>query len=228
MIVFISPSKTFTKDPISTSGTSILFKKENDFLRNHLESLSKSDIIEIMKVSDKIATEVYSFYHSLEETYQAQLLYSGQAFKYLDAKNLTYQSNKLYILDAYYGILRPTDKISRYRLDFIMNLEIDLYNYWSRLISDYIHNKHSNEILIDLASSEFGRLIPRNTHYIKVDFRIGDKKESNMNLKKLRGLMANYIIQNNISSLEQLKSVSLLNYTFDAELSNDSYYIYKK
>ena len=36
----------------------------------------------------------------------------------MDAATLNVDNDKLYILDAYYGLVRPSDGIERYRLDF--------------------------------------------------------------------------------------------------------------
>jgi hypothetical protein len=49
-----------------------------------------------------------------------------------------------------------------------------------------------------------------------------------MEAKKLRGLMTNYIMTHEITTLDELKGISIENYTFNQNLSSDQLILFTK
>ena len=81
----------------------------------------------------------------------------------LDENQLGYLEEHLRILSGLYGILRPLDEISKYRLDFEDKL-INLYEFWE----DEIRNHFKCEEIIDLASKEYGQNIYKYLSLINI------------------------------------------------------------
>lgn len=69
------------------------------------------------------------------------------------------------IIDALYGILKPYDLISPYRLDFKTNIGIDLKATWK----DIINNELKDTKIYNLASKEFSELISHIIDNLKLD-----------------------------------------------------------
>lgn len=172
--------------------------------------------------NQNITTDINNLLNVIkEEKNQAIFFYSGLAFKYLDVTtlNLEYLNKNLRILSALYGDLRPLDLINAYRLDFT---DKTLYKYWN---IDY-----KDELVINLASKEYSKMIKSN-NMITIDFK--EYKDNKLTTsgtynKMLRGLFLRYMCINEITDTNLLKEFNELDYTFNKELSNDNLFVYVK
>ena len=157
--IIISPSKSFNKNVKTLKSgrrPKYLAKAKNIF--EYIKKLSLEDTKKIYKLSDKKAKEVYkrNQEHGHNLVYAIEL-YGGLVFKQLDLKDVDkdWVDNHIIILDALYGIIKPYDLISPYRLDFKTNIGIDLKKEWQEII-----NKELKCFKIyNLASKEFSSLI---------------------------------------------------------------------
>ena len=104
-VIFISPSKTFSHTT-QKGETPILFPDKTKSLKRKLLRLEREDFVKKMNLSTKLAEEVF-FYFREEDKAKALTLYSGVSYKAMDAATLNVDNDKLYILDAYYGLVRP-------------------------------------------------------------------------------------------------------------------------
>jgi len=223
-IIFISPSKTFAATNIE--GTSQpLFLEKTLKLHEKLQSLTQEDLAKLMSLSPKLA-EITHQYYQIPTMARAIDLYSGVSYKAMDSQTFTVGNHKLYILDAYYGLIRPHDYIRAYRLDFTMRFMGNLYDYWQRDIAKYLHKVHHNDILVDLCSHEFSPLLAEQVNVIRIDFVLKDKKISNVLLKQMRGKMARYLVDHNINDVFSLKSVALEGFTYCLDQSNEKTFIF--
>lgn len=220
MIILLSPSKTFSNSKIK--GNSIpIFKSKEKELRGKLKNFSLPLIKKHFKLSDKLADEVYNFYQKEEESVSAIELYEGIQFKELKAEELLFKHNKAYIVSALYGLLRPFDNISKYRLDFNFKAVGNLYNYWKDDVKDYLESNYKNELLINLTSKEFHPLFKELDNVINIEFTSSNNKRlSSVLLKQLRGAMAQIIINENIKTIDELKELKVKGFTFNDELSS--------
>lgn len=224
MIVFLSPSKTFTKK--ETLGTTVpIFKEKTDVLLNHMSALEPLILKKILKVSDKLLNEVTEFYKNPNDLVRAIDRFGGIVYTQLN-QTAFINSNQLYILDAYYGLLRPSDQIMKYRLDFTVSHK--LYDYWRKDISHYLLTNHPNDLCVDLSSKEFSSLIPNGLNVYKIDFMLSFKKLPNTQLKILRGKMAQYILSNQLDTLEDLKKIVLEDFKYDDTQSSDKRLVFIK
>ena len=232
MKIIISPAKKMKESEFSFNiETAPHFISESNLIRSKLMSFSTEDLKEVYTCSDAIAKSAYSL---LRKTYsvQALLAYDGIQYKYLSAntlkqEELDYLSNNLFILSALYGALKPTDLINFYRLELINNLLIEnknLYEFWSNKVAQYIAS--SNEIIINLCSKEYSKLIEPfvdKNKFVTVYFyeQAGDKLvEKGVYAKMARGAMVKYLAQNQISDMQDIKNFNDLGYKFDEKISD--------
>ena len=150
----------------------------------------------------------------------------------LDEKQLGYLEENLRILSGLYGILRPLDEISKYRLDFEDKL-INLYEFWE----DEIRNHFKGEEIIDLASKEYGQNIYKylDKTPVKIDFKEEVFVEGDIKLKTkatpskiLRGRMVNYMARNNVEDIEQMKKFSCDGYNYSEDYSDTNKLVFVK
>jgi len=155
---------------------------------------------------------------------------------------MSYAQNSLRILSGLYGVLRPLDNIMPYRLEMGIKLGSDrgrdLYDFWGDKITQLINSDIQNEghqFLVNLASREYFSAI--NVQLLNVpvitpvfkDYKNGNYKVISFYAKKARGLMARYIIENEIKNQEELKAFNLEGYSFNEELTvNKGEYVFTR
>lgn len=230
MIIIVSPAKTFNKNT-EFSDEKIIFNEKFNYLFNTLKTLDKNDLEQIMKISKNLANNAFNYYKDFNLNIKAISLYGGQAFKYLNYQELN-NINNLYILSPLYGLLNANSAISKYRLDLKDNIiNQSLTNYWYDDINNYLKSIN-DKVIINLSSGEFSNLLDLNNKNIyTLNFY---QKENNklkapsMELKKMRGLYANYILKNNINNLADLKNININGYVYNGNLSNKNEYVYIK
>lgn len=217
LIIFISPSKTFSKEA-SKGLTTPLFQDKTSELEKRLAKLSKEEIGDLMRLSKKLAEEVHTYFHQPSGG-QAIKLYAGVQFKAMDVESIHVTNENLYIVDAFYGLVRPLDHIHRYRLDFTMSIVGNLYQFWIEPINKYLHNNHAKDTLIDLTSQEFAQVLPNDLEIIRIDFVLKSQKISNVLLKQMRGKMAREIIHRKVKNIEDIQKIKIDGFVFNPQLS---------
>lgn len=126
-----------------------------------------------------------------------------------------------------YGILKPFDVISPYRLEMGTKLKVDdaknLYEFWKdKLTSALDQELADDELLVNLASQEYFKAIDKKVFKSRLvspvfkDFKNGKLKVISFYAKKARGQMVNFIIKNKCESLKDLKAFDNDGYKFSA------------
>lgn len=230
MIILISPAKTFNKD-FEFSQDKMFFPEKVEYLLSSLKKLDLDEIKSLMKISDKLAKNTFDYYQNFNLNIKAISLYGGQVFKYLNYREIS-NLNNLYILSPLYGIINSNTAISKYRLDLKDKIINDsLVKYWYDDINQFL-NKFKDKIIINLSSGEFSNLIDlKNSNIYSLNFYLKDNnqlKAPSMEIKKIRGLFANYILKNELKSLNQLKTININGFGFNKGLSSKHEYIYIK
>ena len=245
MKIIFSPSKEMREENIFENKeiefTESKFKDKTNILINTLKEKSISEIENIMKLKGELLNNTYKDiqdYNKLKYI-PAISIYYGVSFKELNLEDysedsLKYLKNNLLILSAFYGVSLPFDLIKKYRLDMTMSIiDKGLYNFWKKDINEYISNiLDSNEILLNLASSEFSKLIDnKKTPMINLDFKEekdGTYKSISTYSKKARGQFLNYLIKNQVSNIENIKKMELNGYSLNEELSDKKNFIFTR
>ena len=245
MKIIFSPSKEMREENIFENKeiefTESKFKDKTNILINTLKEKSISEIENIMKIKGELLNNTYKDIQDYENLkyIPAISIYYGVSFKELNLEDysedsLKYLQNNLLILSALYGVSSPFDLIKKYRLDMTMSIiDKGLYNFWKKDINEYISNILVNdEILLNLASSEFSKLIDnKKIPMINLDFeeeKDGTYKSISTYSKKARGKFLNYLVKNQIDKLEDIKKTELDGYSFNEKLSNEKNFIFTR
>jgi uncharacterized protein len=252
MKILISPAKSINEKGSfpKFDFTQPAFSKEAKTLVGKLKKMKAKDIMELMHVSKDIAelnvNRNKSWHLSPEPTDDvkpAAFLFTGEVYKGLDAESLSPKElekaqKDLRILSGMYGLLKPMDLIHPYRLEMGTRLEIKegitgLYQFWGdKLTKSLLKETEKGEAIINLASAEYNRAIlwkkvknPVVTPVFK-EFKNGEYKVIMIFAKHARGAMARYIIQNELTNVEDLKGYNVDGYSFDEKQSSASEWVF--
>lgn len=225
MIIILSPAKTFNKTITSFDHTPY-FQRDAEHLIKQLQEVPLKSLMSHMKISQKLAIETQKLYRDFGIVKTAAIHgYYGHQYKYLDIDHIEMngykkQAESLYILSGLYGIINAYDGISPYRLEMKDKTLINLYHYWQPKICDYVTMYFKDDVIYNLASDEYGKLISHLPNVITIQFFIKKNDQlsiHSMEAKKMRGLMAQYLIMH---QKDDITSIMIENYLFHAELSN--------
>lgn len=249
MKILISPAKSldYSSSLPVTEVTQPMFSKQAKIINKVLKELSPSELSDLMKISPKLAelnwsrNQERSFVSELDPAKARQAVYAfnGDVYAGLDAYSLPENKieamqDSLRILSGLYGILKPLDVVEPYRLEMGTKMAVgesaNLYAFWKPILSDALNAEmQQNELLVNLASTEYFSAIDKKalnatlvTPVFK-ELREGKLKIISFFAKKARGMMARYIIEQNIQSLEELKGFNIDGYCFsEAESKKDT------
>lgn len=208
-----------------------------------IQSLSLSEGKALWKCNDKLAELNYKRYKDMDlmrRLTPAVITYEGLQYQYMAPKVLTtealsYISDHLRILSGFYGILKPFDGVTPYRLEMQAKLSVndckDLYDFWGeRLYQSLVDD---DRIIINLASKEYSQCIEKfitpKDRFITIEFGElveGKVKQKGTIAKMARGEMVRFMAENNISDLNGIKNFQGLGFAYSKELSNDSKYVF--
>ncbi len=246
MKIILSPAKKMITDTDSIAPVTLpeFIDKTTEIL-NWLKDRSKEELKAIWKCNDKILEQNFNRLENMN-LYQmltpAVLSYEGIAFQYMapsvfEDMQFEYVQNHLRILSAFYGVLKPMDGVTPYRLEMQAKVGIgdakNLYEYWGDLL--YRSVIDDSRIIINLASKEYSKciekyLIPQD-RYISVTFceASGDKMVTKGTYAKMaRGEMVRFMAENNIENPVDIKKFDRLGYIFRSDLSSDSKYVFER
>lgn len=231
MKIIVSPSKTQKPDYKKRfEDKDLLFPKEHKKLLALMRKQTKQSLASVMKIKGDLLNITY---HNIKnyksnKAFQAFYSFDGLVFKNLDKtsykeEELAYIEEYVSILDAYYGILEPATLIKPYRCDMKMNFGINLYKHWD--ISSY----YENELIINLASDEFSKMIKEPMITISfLQYKEGIYKNQATYSKMARGKMLDFCIKNKIKTIESIKRFNLDNYSFNQELSSENLIVFTR
>ena len=242
MIVLLSPAKRLNEQPTQSelenqiNSTKTLFQDKTQKLLFELEKLNALDLMEMMNVSESIASLNQNRYQSFATLLEkkAIFMFQGDSYRSLDAPSLDvsaleFAQKHLLILSGFYGVIRPLDAIKPYRLEmgitlpFGVNGSNSLPKFWKNSINQYLIEVLKKEkTIINLASAEYSQVLDKNLAKIDIVFkqnRKGVYKTFGILAKKARGLMARYIMQNKLKEPNVLKKFDWDGYHFQPEAS---------
>lgn len=238
-MILISPSKNLNTgyEIINFEFSEPQFKKKIKVLSDSLKGLSLSELKTLMPISDKLAElnlkRFENFGKSDNSKKPAVFLFTGATFDGLsirsfDDDSYDYIQKNLRILSGLYGILKPFDIIQPYRLEMGTNtvklINSNLYDFWSNDISKNLNEEikiNGSRYLFNLSSKEYFSVLDHkmiNAEVINFDFKIklnDEYKNIGMQIKKMRGSMAKFIIDNKIDTIESLKNFEVNHFKFE-------------
>jgi uncharacterized protein len=254
MLIVVSPAKTLDyESKLPTKDHTLPELTEHSCeLIEVCRALTPTDIASLMKVSDKIAGlnaarfEQWSPEFNFDNARQAIFAFKGDVYTGLDAetlskKGLQYAQNHLRMLSGLYGLLRPLDLMQAYRLEMGTKLANargnNLYQFWGDIITNKINqalDAQGDNILVNLASNEYFKSVKSKqvegtivTPIFK-DEKNGQFKMISFYAKKARGMMARYIIDNQITSIDGLQGFDASGYFFVDDESTTTELVFKR
>jgi cytoplasmic iron level regulating protein YaaA (DUF328/UPF0246 family) len=244
MRIIISPAKKMNRDTDTLPWKDLpCFIEQAEMLYSKLQSMSQEELKKLWKCNDAIAAlnmERLATTDLRTNLTPAILAYEGIQYQYMapgvfTREELDYIQEHLRILSGLYGVLRPFDGVTPYRLEMQAKLNVcdvkDLYRYWNSLIAENIFRE--TDCVINLASREYSLCVSR---YQKPGSRIitcvfGEEKdgkivEKGTLCKMARGEMVRYLAETGAESPEALKGFSRLNYIYSPEHSDEDHCVF--
>ena len=254
MLLLLSPAKKLDYDsPVRTQlDSQPLFVEQAQGLIDILRTQSEQDIAGLMKLSDDLARLNVQRYQEWEPTFdrsnarQAILAFNGDVYEGMAAtdlsdKELKWAQDHIVILSGLYGALRPLDLMRPYRLEMGTRLKnpqgANLYAYWGSRISDYLNQRQDGEakpIVLNLASEEYFKVVDQKALRARVvqcvfqDEKNGAWKIISFYAKKARGLMARFMIDNRVQTIDGVKAFDREGYAFQPELSSEDKLVFRR
>lgn len=246
MRIILSPAKKMNvnTDDLAPCGLPA-FMEQTEEIVGYLRGLSYEEVKKLWACNDRIAEQNYDRLQQMDLYYQltpAILSYEGIAYQYMapsvfENGQFAYVQEHLRILSAFYGVVRPMDGVTPYRLEMQAKAKIagtkDLYDYWGdRLYREVLDD---SRIIINLASKEYSRCIekylqPEDVYITCVFGEFSGEKivQKGVYAKMARGEMVRFMAENRIGSPEEMKGFDRLGYTFRSDLSDERTYIFIK
>lgn len=252
MKILISPAKSldFQKSLPTERFTEPNFIDEAIHINSILNKKSPKALQKLMNISEKLAqlnwdrNQKFSLSEFKEQKKRAAIfafngdVYSGFDIYTLPEEKIDKMQTQLRILSGLYGMLRPLDQIQPYRLEMGTKISIgsnnDLYSFWKKKVTEQLKDElKKDELVVNLASREYFSVIDSDLISNTIvspefkDFKDGKLKIISFFAKKARGMMARYLIEQNTSSLEDIRSFSKDGYYYsDEETKNIMYPVF--
>jgi len=254
MLLVVSPAKKLDfESPLATTQASqASLLEHSEILIERCVKLSPDQIASLMKLSDKLAGlnaarfGEWSQPFTSENARPAVLAFNGDVYSGLDAASFSgddfdFAQKHFRILSGLYGLLRPLDLMQAYRLEMGTKLDnirgSNLYQFWGDIITDELNKalvEQKDDVLINLASNEYFKAVKKKSlNAIIITPQFKDWKNDQYKMisffaKKARGLMARYIIQNQLTDVEQLKNFDLAGYQYNSDLTQGNELVFTR
>ena len=244
MIVILSPSKTQEIAGIrDLECTQPALLEESAVLVKTLRQLSKIQLSELMKISEKLTNltidRINRFTIPHDDTIAGAALktFQGDAFSGIDTnsyerEDYVYANTHVRILSGLYGVLRPLDLMQPYRLEMGAKLltkrGANLYQFWGTTITEVLNTDlqaMEYPVVINCASKEYSRVVnPRLLSGEMITISFKQRKGSTLKsiaiyAKRARGMFVDFIIKNRIGNPEHLPRFDYGGYRFEPALS---------
>ncbi|PYE51794.1 peroxide stress protein YaaA [Paenibacillus barcinonensis] len=244
MRIIISPAKKMKVDTdLMASAQMPQFINESEQLLSLLQTLSYEELKTLWKCNDAIAELNMERIRSMnvkENLTPAIYSYEGIQYQYMapgvfQQEELAYLEQHLRILSGFYGMLRPLDGVTPYRLEMQGKLQgpgfKSLYQFWGSKLADRLQEE--SNCILNLASKEYSKnitpFLKEETLFITCVFgqMVGGKLvEKATRAKMARGEMVRYMAERKITDVEDIKGFDRLEFVFSEEMSDESTYVF--
>ncbi len=254
MLLLLSPAKTLDfSEPATELYEQPRMLQDSKALVKILRKQSESDLMELMNISEDLATINRERYQDFETPFdlsnakQSLLAFKGDVYVGLGAEDfsqadLQFAQQQLRILSGLYGVLRPLDLMQPYRLEMGTKLKNErgknLYEYWgdriTSLLNEDLNANGQDKSVVNLASKEYFSAVDPELlegRLYQIDFkehRDGKYKIIAVYAKKARGMMARYAVKNRVAAPEGLKGFNEGGYAFNEALSSEQHFVFTR
>ena len=244
MRIIISPAKKMREDRDSLPVQGLpAYLQQTRRLLHTMRQMSERELQALWKCNDQITrlNLLRLADMDLERALTPALLsYEGIQYQYmgprvLEQGALDYLQQHLRILSGFYGLLRPMDGVTPYRLEMGAKLSVDggrdLYGFWGSQLAETLAGE--TDVVLNLASKEYSRAVqphlPKGVHFVSCTFgeeQGGKVVEKGTMCKMARGEMVRWLAENRIQSLRQIAQFDGLGYQFSKAHSDENQYTF--
>ena len=246
MRIILAPAKKMVVDLDSFPPEGLpAFLEQAERLKAVLQGMSPRALQTLWRCSDAIASlnvERLAGMDLRRNLTPAVLSYEGIQYQYMapgvmEASHLDYIREHLRILSGFYGLLRPFDGVTPYRLEMQARLAVDgcrdLYQFWGGRLARRLAGE--TDLVLNLASREYSRAVephlPGSVRFVTCTFgewRGGKVIEKGTMCKMARGQMVRWLAENNVTSRAGIRAFDQLGYRFREELSAENHDVFLK
>ncbi len=246
MRIIIAPAKKMNVDTDSFAVEGLpRFLPETERLMEAMRAMSGGELQKLWRCNDAIAGLNVERLRGMDlrrGLTPAILSYEGIQYQYMaprvmEAEQLDYLREHLRILSGFYGLLRPFDGVTPYRLEMQARLPVggakDLYAFWGGRLGARLGEEA--DWVLNLASKEYGRAVepylPAGVRFVTCTF--GERKggkivEKGTLCKMARGQMVRWLAEHHVERPEDVRAFSDLEYCFEPELSGQDHFVFIK
>lgn len=219
------------------------FTDDARILMNTIKSLSYAEAKALWKCNDQLAKLNYERFQDMDlerALTPAVMAYEGLQYQHMapgvfTEEALSYLKGRLRILSGFYGVLRPFDRVTPYRLEMQAKLSVngsrDLYGFWGgRLYQSLLDD---DRVILNLASKEYSQCIEKYVtpadRFLTIEFgewKDGKVKQKGTLAKMARGEMVRFLAENQVSDLERIKEFHEMGFHYEPALSGQEKYVF--
>ena len=246
MLCVLSPAKKLAANPPQRLAlTTPRLVKDATILARQLARFSPTRLASLMSISDQLAQLNVARFQAWKpvvdkDASAALLSFSGDVYAGFDAASmndsmLEQAQERVRMLSGLYGLLRPLDGIYPYRLEMGSKLSnprgATLYAFWceqvTQLLSEDLRAINA-KVVVNLASNEYAKAVNWKGLGCRVitprfyDTKNGTTRMLQFYVKRARGLMARFMLENAATTATDLLAFNAQGYSYDHALSNES------
>ena len=246
MRIIIAPAKKMNSDLDNLPPEGLPpFLDRTELLKTALQAMSPKELQALWKCNDSIAALNVERLRNMDlrrGLTPAILAYEGIQYQYMapgvfETGHYAYIQEHLRILSGFYGLLRPFDGVTPYRLEMQARLSVDgyqdLYGFWGSGLANQLAKE--TDFVLNLASKEYSRAVephlPPSVRFLTCIFgelKDGKVIEKGTMCKMARGQMVRWLAENGITGPEDIKQFSDLGYRFSPSHSGKDHFVFIK
>ena len=246
MRIIIAPAKKMITDTDSFAVDSLpQFLEQTEQLKVTLQGMSPKDLQALWKCNDAIASLNIERLRRMDlrrNLTPAVMAYEGIQYCYMapgvmETSHLDYLREHLRILSGFYGLLRPFDGVTPYRLEMQARLSVYgcryLYQFWGDRMTRQLASE--SDLVLNLASKEYSKAVephlPKSVRFITCTFgewKNGKVIEKGTQCKMARGEIVRWLAERNITDVATVQAFDQLDYQFQPSLSTEDHKVFLK
>jgi cytoplasmic iron level regulating protein YaaA (DUF328/UPF0246 family) len=239
VIILVHSSKTMRRPASGArpSGTPALLDRAEELIA-YLRTLPPAELSRVMAMSAELAVRTQQQYAEWSTAADQQVpaaatfvgdIYSGLRIDSFGPADRAYADAHLRILSGLYGILRPFDGISPYRLEMGYRLPsatyANLYRFWGTSVAEQLPESGR---IVNLAANEYSKVVLRHVdaarvvtpRFLTADPASGQPKFVTVHAKIARGCFARWLVTERVPDTDEaLREFSDIGYRYDKELA---------
>lgn len=241
MKIIISPAKKMVTDSDTMAAADLpVFLERAKQILAWLRKLSDAELQRLWGCNEKLVRLNQERVRSMDlesGLTPALLSYEGIQYQYMAPRVFSqdqwnYVQEHLRILSGFYGILKPLDAVTPYRLEMQAKGAPEgfrnLYEFWGSALWEQLlfAEEEKEQLILNLASKEYSKCIQahvdKNIRFVTCvfgEYQNGKVVQKGTMAKMARGEMVRFLAEKGVDRLEGVKAFDRLDYRYAPELS---------